>query len=115
MWTIDVPTTRRERVRGLRKRAPLTAAHGMFFWRCRSVHTVGMRGPITVALLDASFRVVSVRTMRPRRLLLPRRGVRHILECAAGADVRPGDRFELPARSERRRGEAPAALRPSRR
>ena len=115
MWTIDEPTTRRERTRGLRGQAPLPMEHGMFFERCRSVHTVGMRVPIAVASLDAGFRVVSVRTMRPRRLLLPRRGVRHILECAAGADVRPGDRFELPARSERRRGEAPAALRPSRR
>jgi hypothetical protein len=87
----------------------------MFFERCRSVHTFGMAAPITVASLDAGLRVVSVRTMRPRRVLLPRVRVRHILECAGGADVRPGDRFERPARPERRRGEAPAALRPSRR
>jgi uncharacterized membrane protein (UPF0127 family) len=114
-WTIDEPTTRLERARGLRGRAPLPIAHGMFFGRCRSVHTFGMRAPIIVASLDRRLRVVSVRTMRPRRVLLPRRGVRHILECAASADVRPGDRFEVPARPERRRGEAPTALRPSRR
>lgn len=87
----------------------------MFFERCRSVHTFGMRAPITVASLDAGYRVVAVRSMRPGRLLLPRPGVRHILECAAEAAVRPGDRFEMPARPERRRGEAPTALRPSRR
>jgi len=115
VWTIDEPTSRRERARGLRGRPPPTSGYGMLFERCRSVHTVGMGAPITVASLDAGFRVVSVRTMGPRRLLMPRRGVRHILECAGGADVRPGDRFEKPARSERRRGEAPTALRPSRR
>jgi hypothetical protein len=87
----------------------------MFFERCRSVHTFGVATPITVASLDARLSVVSVRTMRPRRVLLPSPGVRHILECGADADVRPGDRFERPARPERRRGEAPAALRPSRR
>ena len=87
----------------------------MLFERCRSVHTFGMTAPITVASLDARLHVVSVRTMGPRRVLVPRAGVRHILECAAGADLRPGDRFETPARPERRRAEAPAALRPSRR
>jgi uncharacterized membrane protein (UPF0127 family) len=115
VWTIDEPTTRRERTRGLRGRPPPGIVHGMLFERCRSVHTFGMTAPIGVASLDARLHVVSVRTMRPRRVLLPRGRVRHILECGTGADVRPGDRFERPARSERRRGEAPAALRPSRR
>jgi hypothetical protein len=87
----------------------------MFFERCRSVQTFGMRAPITVAALDAGLRVVTVRTMRSRRVLVPRPGVRHILECRSDADVRPGDRFEMPARPERRRGEAPTALRRSRR
>ena len=114
-WTIDEPTTRGERTRGLRGRPPPGIGHGMFFERCRSVHTFGMAAPISVVSLDARLRVISVHTMRPKRMLLPRPGVRHILECAAGADVRPGDRFERPARSEHRRGETPTAVRPSRR
>ena len=92
-WTIEEPVTRRERMRGARDVRWLTPAHGMLFERCRSVHTFGMRKPITVASLDASMRVVRTLILRPRRVLLPRPGVRHTLECRADADVRPGDRF----------------------
>jgi Uncharacterized ACR, COG1430. len=66
----------------------------MLFLRCRSVHTVGMRRPIDVVTLDFSFRVIQNRRMRPGRILLPRPRVRHVLECAVGADLRPGDRLE---------------------
>ena len=82
----------------------------MLLRRCRSVHTVGMRVSIVVASLDGHLRVVEVRTLRPGRLLLPRPGVRHILECPAEADVRPGDRFyTYPAAPGGRyaRGDAP--------
>lgn len=67
----------------------------MLFERCRSVHTIGMRVPITVAGLDREWRVRRVAVVRPRRLVLPRVGVRHILELDADADVRPGDRLEI--------------------
>jgi hypothetical protein len=87
----------------------------MLFRRCRSVHTFGMRRPIAVVTLDAGLQVLAVIVMPPRRLLLPRRRVRHILECRTDADVRHGDRFIEVARPERRRGEAPATLRPMRR
>ena len=65
----------------------------MLFRRCRSVHTFGMAFPIDVVLLDRALRVVAVVAVPPGRLLLPRRGVRHILECAAGVGLRPGDRL----------------------
>lgn len=67
----------------------------MLFEHCRSVHTIGMRVPITVAGLDREWRVRRVTVVRPRRLVLPRVGVRHILELDADADVRPGDRLEI--------------------
>jgi uncharacterized protein len=116
-WTIDEPETRRERMRGARDVGWSTSTHGMIFERCRSVHTFGMHEPITVASLDANLRVVRTLVLRPRRVLLPRLGVRHTLECRADADVQRGDRFvrNHEARSERRRGEGPTTLRPTRR
>ena len=102
-WLVEVPLTHRERTRGLRGRRWLPPDHGMLFQRCRSVHTVGMEFPIALALLDARFRVVGVRRLPPGRILLPRLGVRHILECPYDTDLGPGDRlvaltpFTLPA------------------
>jgi uncharacterized protein len=81
-------------MRGLRGRGSIEPGHAMLFERCRSVHTFGMRFPILVASLDASYRVVARRHMRPRRLLLPRPGVRHVLECREDADARVGDRLD---------------------
>jgi hypothetical protein len=69
--------------------------HALFLDRARSIHTFGMRFPIAVALLDRDLVVRSVRSLRPGRLLLPRRGVRHVLECAEGVDVRVGDQFRI--------------------
>jgi len=90
-WRVEVPATRRERMRGLRGRGFLPPDHAMLFTRCRSVHTVGMRFPITVAFIDAGWRVVGVRRMPPGRVALPRRRVRCVLECPDGTDLRPGD------------------------
>jgi hypothetical protein len=56
-----------------------------------SVHTFGMRFPILVARLDSRLRVVRVDRLRPGRLLLPRRAVRHVLEGSIELDVRVGD------------------------
>ena len=114
-WTFEVPTRRGERVRGLRDRPELAPDRAMLFERCRSVHTVGMRFAIVVASLDREGRVIHVRTMRPRRLMAPRPGVRSVLECHADADVRTGDRFEVVRDLSAAGGKPPAALRPSRR
>ena len=88
-WHVDVPVTLRERTRGLRGRA-LDPDHGMLLERCRSVHTIGLAGPITVAFLDASSRVTRVERARAGRIVFCRRA-RHVLECHIGADVRVGD------------------------
>ena len=92
-WLVRVPTTRRERMRGLRGHPPPAPGEAMLFPHCRSVHTFGMSAPIAIVLLDARMRVVSVERRRPRSIVLPRRGVRHVLECEIGATVRAGDRF----------------------
>jgi hypothetical protein len=62
----------------------------MLLERCRSVHTVGMRFPITVVFLDASSRAVRVDRAPIGRILFCRRA-RHVLECHIGSDVRVGD------------------------
>jgi uncharacterized membrane protein (UPF0127 family) len=86
---IDAPSTRRERARGLRGRT-LRPDGAMLFERCRSVHTFGMRVPITVVFLDRSWRVVRVIRASPGRILWCR-PARHVVECHIGADVRAGD------------------------
>ena len=73
-----------------------------------------MSFPILVVALDRELKVVGVRTLAPRRVLLPRPGTRHLLECRADADLRPGDRFGLVRGLSAAGGKRPAALRPSR-
>jgi uncharacterized membrane protein (UPF0127 family) len=89
-------------MRGLLGRDGLQPGESLLLERTRSVHTFGMRFAIEAVLLDGSWVVVAVVRMRPRRLLLPRRGVRDVLELTEGTDVRPGDRFEpVPATRSR--------------
>jgi len=88
---MHVPTTRRERMKGLRGWTSLGPAEALFLERTRSVHTFGMAFSIVVATLDRELRVLTVRPMPPGRLLLPRPRVHHVLEFAIEADVRPGD------------------------
>jgi hypothetical protein len=90
-----VPETRRERMQGLRGRSVLAANAALFLECARSIHTFGMRRPISVVLLDGTLAVRSVRRVRPGRLLLPRPKIRHVLEFAEGADLRPGDRLRI--------------------
>ncbi len=92
-WDLEVPRTRRERARGLLGRDGIGPGSGMLFQGARSVHTVGMRFPITVAFLDASMRVTAVRRMRPGRVAFRLRGARHVLECGDGQDLRMGDQL----------------------
>ena len=93
-------------MRGLRGRDALTDGGALFLERARSVHTIGMRFVIDVALLNRSLRVIGLVRLRPHRVLLPRRGVRHVLETPAGAGVRVGDVFA-------RGPDAPARKRPA--
>lgn len=97
-----VPETRLERMRGFLGRSDLDPEEALLLERTRSVHTFGMRFAIAVALLDRRGVVRAVVRMSPRRVILPRPGVWHVLEFADRADVRPGDRFEpVPATRSR--------------
>jgi uncharacterized protein len=102
-FDVSIPQTRRERARGLIGHAPLTRTQGLLLERCRSIHTFGMRDPIDVVLLDRSYRVRAVVRMVPRRLLLPRFGIRNVLEVAAGEAPAKGSRlrFSLADRAKR--------------
>ncbi|MGA9161521.1 MAG: DUF192 domain-containing protein [Actinomycetota bacterium] len=90
-----VPETRRERMRGLLGHSKMATDEALFLERTRSVHTFGMRIPITVVLLDRDLLVRGVLPLRPRRLLLPRPGIRHVLECVEGTDLGPGDQLRI--------------------
>jgi uncharacterized protein len=100
---VSIPETPRERARGLIGRKDLSLGEGLLLERCRSVHTFGMRYPIDVVLMDRSHRVVRVVRMAPGRLLLPRPGVRHILEVAAGEGPPAGSRLGFIASARTRR------------
>jgi hypothetical protein len=117
-WLVLVPEGGRERMRGLRGHPLPGAREGFLLLRCRSVHTVGMTSALGVALLDDALQVVWFAAVAPGKIVLPRRGARHVLECDAGSALRPGDRFQpgavrprtlsRPGRGPRSRGPRPA-------
>lgn len=73
------------RFMGLMGKKGLGKEEAVLFPKCNSIHTFFMRFPIDVVFLSAEGQVVEViEAMKSWRLLLPRRGVRHTLELAAG-------------------------------
>jgi len=52
-----------------------------------------MRFEIGVAFLDADLRVLEFVLVPPGRVLLPRRGARHVLEVGTDTPLRTGDRL----------------------
>jgi uncharacterized membrane protein (UPF0127 family) len=95
--SLEVAGTRRQRSRGLLGRDSVSGA--MLLRPARSVHTFGMRFPIDVAYLSKDLEVLSITTMVPNRLGLPRLRSRAVVEAAAGAfdrwSVSVGDRLEI--------------------
>lgn len=92
-----VPRTRRERGRGLLGRDGVEEA--MLIEPARSVHTIGMRFDIDVALLDDEYRVLKILTMKRGRVSMPVRGGVAVLEAEAGTfrewNLQPGDELEV--------------------
>ena len=89
-WSAERPGTRRERRRGWLDRDRIDPLDALLLERCRSVHTFGMRAPITVVFLDRSWRVIRVVRARPGRLIFCRRA-RRVLECHVGANLHLGE------------------------
>lgn len=94
---LEIAASYRARTRGLLGRDSLDGA--LLLSPANSVHTFRMRMPIDVAYLDRRLQVLTVRTMPPGRLGLPRLRARHVLEAEAGAmegwGLRAGARVEV--------------------
>lgn len=94
---VEVADSFGARLRGLLGRDGIDGA--MLIRPATSVHTIGMRFPIDVALCSDRLVVLATATLRPYRMTMPRWGTRAVLEAEAGAferwRVRPGDRLEL--------------------
>lgn len=80
---LEIAASYRARTHGLLGRDGIDGA--LLLTPAGSVHTIRMRIAIDVAYLDRRLRVLSVHTMRPGRLGLPRPRSRHVLEAEAGA------------------------------
>lgn len=88
---------------GTRRRGLLgtdEVAGALWITRCPSVHMVGMRYPIDVAVVDRDGTVLAVRTLRPwTGATWFRRGAVATVEAAAGAmaawGVSPGSRLGI--------------------
>lgn len=95
--TVEEPHGLVARSRGLLGRTEFDGA--MLFTRTRAVHTLGMRFPLDVALLDDDLVVRAVLDVPPWRLTLPRPKCRSVLEARRGAFARwglaVGDRLEV--------------------
>ena len=79
-------------------------AGALWITRCPSVHMMGMRYPIDVAVVDRDGLVLQVKTLRPwTGATWPRRGASATIEAAAGAlaewGVRPGVRLTYERRT----------------
>ncbi|MFV1990213.1 MAG: DUF192 domain-containing protein [Acidimicrobiales bacterium] len=81
--SLEIPTSRRGRARGLLGRDGCEGA--MLLAPARSVHTVGMRFAIDVAYCDDEMKVIGVSMMPPRRVGMPRWQARSVVEAEAGA------------------------------
>jgi uncharacterized membrane protein (UPF0127 family) len=85
------------RFRGLQFRRRLPPGEGIMLAPCASIHTMWMRFPLDVAMLDRAGRVLAVHTaVRPWRLLFAPGGTHAVLETPAAAlQLSPGIRAAL--------------------
>lgn len=83
-----VADTPASRLRGMLGRAPLPPA--LLLRPANSVHGMGMRESLEVAVLDASGGVVATTVLRPGRMTRPVRGGSAVLEAPLGSFTRWG-------------------------
>jgi uncharacterized membrane protein (UPF0127 family) len=95
--TVEVAETLGARFRGLIGRPALEGA--LLVRPARSWHTLGTRFAVDVAYCDPELVVLSVMTLRPYRLGVPRLRAGSVLAAPAGAferwGLRPGDQLEV--------------------
>lgn len=95
--SLEVPTTRRERARGLLGRERFEGA--ILLRRARSVHTLGMKFDLDIALLDGNNVVIKTLRLHKNRVSAPIFRARSVLEAEAGAfglwDLKIGDELEI--------------------
>jgi uncharacterized membrane protein (UPF0127 family) len=88
-----------QRALGLLTRSRLHARAGVWFDRCSTVHSMGMRMPIDLVFLDAGFRIVDLRTNWGATQIARCRAATSVLEVAGGAlarlQWRVGDRLRF--------------------
>ena len=77
-----------QRAWGLLTRSRLHARAGVWFDRCSTVHSMGMRMPIDLVFLDAGFRIVELRTDWGATQIARCRAATSVLEVASGALAR---------------------------
>ncbi|MGV9554301.1 DUF192 domain-containing protein [Streptomyces sp. NPDC003522] len=106
---LEIAASYRARTRGLLGRDAVEGA--LLLSPAGGVHTFGMRMPIDVAYLDRRLTVLSVRTMRPGRLGLPRLRSRHVLEAGAGVMAGWGMRAGVVVALEAETGAGPSSRR----
>lgn len=95
--SLEVPTTRRAKVTGLLGRDSFEGA--ILLQNARSVHTIGMRFDLDIALLDAENVVIKTLRLRRNRVSAPIIRARAVLEAEAGAfglwELKIGDALEV--------------------
>ncbi len=95
--SLEIPQTRRDKARGLLGRAGIDGA--MLIRPARSVHTVGMKFALDVAILDKSNVVIKTLRVRKHRITAPIWRANAVLEAEAGAfgqwDLKIGDELEI--------------------
>lgn len=89
------------RFMGLMGRKQIPADEGILFPKCNSIHTFFMRIPIDVLLVSDRGEVVEVKeSLAPWRMLLPRKGVKHVVELrsarAKELGLKAGSKLEYP-------------------
>lgn len=89
--SVERARTAWDRAVGLVGRATLQAEGGLWLEPCSAVHTVGMRFPIDVVLLNAEYTVLAVASrVAPMRLLVTSPGTAAVVELPAGTAARAG-------------------------
>jgi uncharacterized protein len=89
-----------DRTVGLLARPTVHPDEGLWFERCRAIHTIGMRICIDVIFVDRQRRIVGIhREVKPFRMALACSAAADVIELGAGAiagcDILIGDRLEL--------------------